>query len=128
MPDTESLTTIEMMLLNDSIAQALERAGLWQRAATCWLFIFDRLSTDYTREHIAFRREACLLMAYDNAAKATVYYRKPVVHEKFPCLSPLPAHRIRPSAHHTVSADLYPDNGKVGLCHAASTAAVHTTG
>ncbi|MDK9354853.1 PerC family transcriptional regulator [Lelliottia sp. V106_10] len=65
MPETESLTPTEATLLNDSIAQALERAGLWRRAATRWLLIFDKLDTDYAREQIALRREACLLMSGD---------------------------------------------------------------
>ncbi|WAH53338.1 PerC family transcriptional regulator [Pseudescherichia vulneris] len=63
MSDIESSTVTEAMLLNDGIAEALERAGLWRRAATRWLHIFDRVETDRARERIALRREACLRMA-----------------------------------------------------------------
>lgn len=63
MSETESATVTEAALLNDSIAEALERAGLWRRAATRWLHIFDRVETDRARERIALRREACLRMA-----------------------------------------------------------------
>ncbi|EGS1129232.1 PerC family transcriptional regulator [Salmonella bongori] len=49
--------------LRDEIAEALERAGLWRRAATRWLHVFDSLNSDKGREHIAQRREACLLIA-----------------------------------------------------------------
>jgi len=65
MPETESLATTEATLLNDSITQVLARAGLWRRTATRWLFIFDKLDTAHTREQIALRREACLLMSGD---------------------------------------------------------------
>lgn len=61
--ETESSTVTEAMLLNDRVAEALERAGLWRRAATRWLHIFDRVETDRARERIAQRREACLRMA-----------------------------------------------------------------
>lgn len=67
MSEPESATVNEAALLNDSIAEALERAGLWRRAATRWLHIFDRVETDRARERIALRREACLRMA-SNAA------------------------------------------------------------
>lgn len=78
MPETESLTPTEATLLNDSIAQALERAGLWRRAATRWLLIFDKLDTDYAREQIALRREACLLMADDKAEGDTGAKRRKI--------------------------------------------------
>ena len=63
MSEAESSTLTEAMLLNDSIAEALEHAGLWRRAATRWLHIFDCVETDRARERIALRREACLRMA-----------------------------------------------------------------
>ncbi|EGZ3996129.1 PerC family transcriptional regulator [Salmonella enterica subsp. enterica serovar Wichita] len=40
-------------VLRDDIAEALERAGLWRRAATRWLHVFDSLSSDKGRERIA---------------------------------------------------------------------------
>ncbi|HCM1928323.1 TPA: PerC family transcriptional regulator [Salmonella enterica subsp. salamae serovar 39:c:e,n,x] len=49
--------------LRDDIAEALERAGLWRRAATRWLHVFDSLNSDKGRERIAQRREVCLLIA-----------------------------------------------------------------
>lgn len=73
-------TSNEKMLLNDSIACALERAGLWRRAASRWLVILDLLESDAAREQIAFRREACLLMASgdaegDTGAKRRKHYQ-----------------------------------------------------
>ena len=71
----------ETLLLNDDVAEALERAGLWRRAARRWLYIFDLLESDWARERIALRREACLLMAggrgcSESAAKRSTSYRK----------------------------------------------------
>ena len=78
MPKT---TPVDRILLQDSVAEALERAGLWRRAACRWLHIFDQLESDWARERIALRREACLLMAggraySDSAAKRRTSYRK----------------------------------------------------
>jgi len=67
MDELEPASVTEATLLNDSIAEALERAGLWRRAATRWLHIFDCVETDRARERIALRREACLRMASNEA-------------------------------------------------------------
>ncbi|ERK08599.1 transcriptional regulator, PerC family [Serratia fonticola AU-AP2C] len=44
-------------------AEALELAGLWRRAARCWLDVMDNSSDDAERERIAQRREHCIAMA-----------------------------------------------------------------
>lgn len=64
---TESLPPKDTLLLNDSIASALEHSGLWRRAASRWLVILDQAISEQAREHIALRREACLLMSSGNA-------------------------------------------------------------
>ncbi len=53
-------------LLHDKTAESLERAGLWRRAASRWLHIFDQVESDLAREQVALRREACLLMSTNN--------------------------------------------------------------
>lgn len=53
-------------LLHDNTAESLERAGLWRRAASRWLHIFDQVESDLAREQVALRREACLLMSTNN--------------------------------------------------------------
>lgn len=66
MSRTELISPHDAILLDDSIVHALERAGLWRRAASRWLVILDSLATDPAREYVALRREACLLMTQDN--------------------------------------------------------------
>lgn len=51
------------MKLEDSIAESLEKRGLWHRAARRWLGVMDGSSDDAERELIARRREHCLSMA-----------------------------------------------------------------
>jgi len=53
------------MKLEDSIAESLEKRGLWHRAARCWLSVMDSTFDDAVREMIARRREHCLDMAAD---------------------------------------------------------------
>ncbi|WP_368750237.1 PerC family transcriptional regulator [Klebsiella aerogenes] len=77
----QKTTPADRILLQDSIAEALERAGLWRRAAARWLHIFDQLESDQARERVALRREACLLMSTnktegDTGAKRRATYRK----------------------------------------------------
>ncbi|MDR3104188.1 MAG: PerC family transcriptional regulator [Yokenella regensburgei] len=78
MPKT---TPVDRILLQDNIAESLERAGLWRRAAARWLHIFDQVESDWARERVALRREACLLMSTNKAdantgAKRRATYRK----------------------------------------------------
>ncbi|PKC41351.1 peptide chain release factor H [Pantoea ananatis 15320] len=47
----------------DSIAESLEKRGLWHRAARRWLTVMDGTGDDTERELIARRREHCLSMA-----------------------------------------------------------------
>lgn len=72
------ITPVDRILLQDSVAHSLERAGLWRRAATRWLVIFDRVNTDCAREKVAFRREACLLMVSDDAEGDTGAKRRKI--------------------------------------------------
>lgn len=51
------------MELNDTVAESLERRGLWRRAARRWLTVMDQITEDAGREAIARRRERCLDMA-----------------------------------------------------------------
>lgn len=44
-------------------AEALELAGLWRRAARCWLDVLDSSTDDAERERVALRREYCITMA-----------------------------------------------------------------
>ncbi|MBN6032915.1 PerC family transcriptional regulator [Pantoea ananatis] len=55
------------MKLEDSIAESLEKRGLWHRAARRWLAVMDGSKEDAEREWIARRREHCLNMAADIA-------------------------------------------------------------
>ncbi|EAO2685989.1 PerC family transcriptional regulator [Salmonella enterica] len=88
-------------VLRDDIAEALERAGLWRRAATCWLHVFDSLNSDKGRERIAQRREAYLLIASRYADR-----NSSCLHPALKlCVMPLPfpRGRARPSAQITVT-------------------------
>ncbi|MGX9400387.1 MULTISPECIES: PerC family transcriptional regulator [Pantoea] len=51
------------MGLKDTVAESLERRGLWRRAARRWLTVMDQITEDAEREAIARRRERCLDMA-----------------------------------------------------------------
>ena len=80
MTDIRQTDARESSPLCDDIAEALEQAGLWRRAAARWLVIFDQMETDYARECAVLRREACLLMSTDDAegdtgAKRRKFYR-----------------------------------------------------
>lgn len=44
-------------------AKALEKSGLWRRAARCWLDVMDASSDDKERERIASHRQRCMNMA-----------------------------------------------------------------
>ncbi|WP_368750026.1 PerC family transcriptional regulator [Klebsiella aerogenes] len=84
------------MLLHDRIAEALERAGLWRRAATRWLLIFDGLETDHAREQVARRREACLLMASRGVERSAI----PAVDRNFTFVTqPVFVYRFRTSTY-----------------------------
>ncbi|MFQ1680405.1 PerC family transcriptional regulator [Pantoea dispersa] len=48
------------MELKDTVAESLERRGLWRRAARRWLTVMDQVTEDAEREAIARRRERCL--------------------------------------------------------------------
>ena len=46
--------------VSDSVAEKLEAAGLWRRAAARWLVVMDRFEyTDVQREWIRQRRKYC---------------------------------------------------------------------
>ncbi|THD43680.1 PerC family transcriptional regulator [Enterobacteriaceae bacterium ML5] len=49
--------------MNETKAKALEQAGLWRRAARCWLDVMDASSDEKERESIAARRQHCIGMA-----------------------------------------------------------------
>ncbi|MBK0096668.1 PerC family transcriptional regulator [Erwinia sp. S63] len=51
------------MKLKDTIAESLERRGLWRRAAHRWLTVLDNITEDAEREAIVRRRERCLGLA-----------------------------------------------------------------
>ncbi|BAN98324.1 perC family transcriptional regulator [Plautia stali symbiont] len=51
------------MELKDTVAESLERRGLWRRAARRWLTVMDQITEDAEREAIVCRRERCLCMA-----------------------------------------------------------------
>ena len=51
------------MELKDTIAESLERRGLWRRAAHRWLTVLDNITEDAEREAIVRRRERCLGLA-----------------------------------------------------------------
>lgn len=51
------------MELKDTIAESLERRGLWRRAAQHWLTVLDDITDDAVREAIIRRRERCLGLA-----------------------------------------------------------------
>lgn len=44
-------------------AETLELAGLWRRAARCWLDVMDSSTDDAEREQLALRRQHCIAMA-----------------------------------------------------------------
>ncbi|MBM1020212.1 PerC family transcriptional regulator [Enterobacter sp. A11] len=49
--------------VSDSVAEKLEAAGLWRRAAARWLAVMDRVEhTDVQREWIRQRRKHCQSM------------------------------------------------------------------
>lgn len=51
------------MIAESEKTKALEQAGLWRRAARCWLDVMDITTDDKDREHIAARRQHCIGMA-----------------------------------------------------------------
>jgi hypothetical protein len=46
-------------MVSDAIAEKLENAGLWRRAAARWLAVMDRCETDVQREWVSQKRRAC---------------------------------------------------------------------
>ncbi|MGJ3448678.1 PerC family transcriptional regulator [Enterobacter sp. PTB] len=46
-------------MVSDAIAEKLEDAGLWRRAAARWLAVMDRCETDAQREWVSQKRRAC---------------------------------------------------------------------
>ncbi|MGK2890052.1 PerC family transcriptional regulator [Klebsiella michiganensis] len=51
-------------MVSDAIAEKLENAGLWRRAAARWLAVMDRCDTDAQREWVSQKRRQC----YSNLA------------------------------------------------------------
>ncbi len=47
-------------MVNDKIAEELESKGLYRRAASRWLEVFDKCETEAGREWIRSRRNECL--------------------------------------------------------------------
>lgn len=47
-------------MVKDAVAEALENAGLYHRAARRWLEVFDRIASEPERDWIRNRRNACL--------------------------------------------------------------------
>ena len=43
-------------MVSDAIAEKLENAGLWRRAAARWLAVMDRCETDMQREWVSQKR------------------------------------------------------------------------
>ncbi|EGT0660780.1 PerC family transcriptional regulator [Citrobacter werkmanii] len=64
--------------LRDELAESLEKAGLWRRAATRWLHVFDSLESAHERERIALRREACLFIASSGLDKQAGIKRRKI--------------------------------------------------
>ncbi|MDK9583180.1 PerC family transcriptional regulator [Lelliottia wanjuensis] len=57
---TESVSINEAKNLTDTLAEDLERKGLWRRAATRWLEVmYQPHQTDRTRAAAAVRRNNC---------------------------------------------------------------------
>ncbi|WP_075180620.1 PerC family transcriptional regulator [Pantoea sp. 1.19] len=48
------------MMVNDKMAQELESKGLYRRAASRWLEVFDKCETEAGREWLKNRRNQCL--------------------------------------------------------------------
>lgn len=46
-------------MVSDVIAEKLENAGLWRRAAARWLVVMDRCETDMQREWVSQKRRQC---------------------------------------------------------------------
>lgn len=59
----DSLLMNEKMNISDAKAEALEKAGLWRRAARCWLEVLDSVLEDKQREKAEMRRDYCTRMA-----------------------------------------------------------------
>lgn len=47
-------------MVSDAVAEKLEHAGLWRRAATRWLDVMQTCETDTQRNLVRLRRHACL--------------------------------------------------------------------
>ncbi|MDR8490333.1 PerC family transcriptional regulator [Serratia nevei] len=60
-------------------AEALERSGLWRRAARCWLEVMDRSIDEAERERVAQRRAYCITMA-NGISPGQRRYRKKLLH------------------------------------------------
>ncbi|KNC92904.1 PerC family transcriptional regulator [Trabulsiella odontotermitis] len=46
-------------MVNDAVAEKLEKAGLWRRAAARWLEVMDLCDTDAQREWVSQKRRQC---------------------------------------------------------------------
>ncbi|MGN5575226.1 PerC family transcriptional regulator [Enterobacter sp. Lyrl_3] len=51
-------------MVSDVVAEKLEKAGLWRRAAARWLAVMDLCDTDAQRQWVSQKRRAC----YSNIA------------------------------------------------------------
>ncbi|MCU6243888.1 PerC family transcriptional regulator [Enterobacter asburiae] len=46
-------------MVSDAVAEKLEDAGLWRRAASRWLAVMERCDTDAEREWVSQKRREC---------------------------------------------------------------------
>ncbi|HCC3327726.1 TPA: PerC family transcriptional regulator [Salmonella enterica] len=51
-------------MVSDAVAEKLEKAGLWRRAAAQWLTVMEQCDTDAQREWVSQKRRQC----YSNIA------------------------------------------------------------
>lgn len=51
-------------MVSDAVAEKLEKAGLWRRAAARWLAVMDLCDTDAQRQWVSQKRRQC----YSNIA------------------------------------------------------------
>jgi hypothetical protein len=57
-------------------AEAMERSGLWHRAARCWLDVLDSSTDDAELERVVLRREHCIAMTNGITPDQRRYHNK----------------------------------------------------
>lgn len=68
------MTKEELMPVTDKVAEELEKAGLYRRAATRWLQVFFECPDDAERAWISRRRRDCLSRTQVVAIKSDESY------------------------------------------------------